>query len=79
MHAVNVLGRGLDAHQDHFAAGALGSFGLVGIEHDLAAGGAGRGRQAGRENLALGFRIDGRMQQLIERGRVDAGDRLAPA
>ena len=39
-------------------------------------GGAGRGRQAGREDLALGLRIDGRMQQLVERCRLDASDRL---
>jgi len=46
--------------------------GLVGIEHDLAAGGAGRSGQAGRHDLAFGLRIDGRMQQLVERGGLDA-------
>ena len=76
MHAVNVFGRRLDPHQDHFAAGALGGFRLLRGEDDLAARRPGRGRQARRENLAFGFRIDGRMQQLIERGGIDAADRL---
>ena len=37
---------------------------------------AGRGRQAGGEDLALGFGIDGRMQQLIERRGIDARHRF---
>ena len=52
------------------------SFGLVGREHDLARRRAGRRRQAGRDHVALGLGIDGRMQQLIERGRIDARHRL---
>ena len=48
VHAVDVLGAGLDAHQDHLAALALQRLGLVGVEHDLARRGAGRGRQAAR-------------------------------
>ena len=41
-------------------------------EHDLARRRAGRGRQAGGDDLALGLRIDRRMQELVERRRIDA-------
>ncbi len=76
VHAVDVLRRGLHAHQDDFAAVGLELGGLVRREHDLARGGAGRGRQAGGDHLAVGARIDGRMQQLVERERLDAQHRL---
>ncbi len=46
------------------------------VKHDLAGGGARRGRQADADHLALGVRIDGRMQKLVERGGVDARDGL---
>ena len=55
---------------------AFEQLGLVGREHDLAGGSAGRRRQAGGDDLALGVGIDGRMQQLVERGRIDARDRF---
>jgi hypothetical protein len=61
MHAVDVLGRGLDADQDHVAALRLEGFGILGGEHDLARRGARRGRQPGRQDLALGIGIDGGM------------------
>src|SRR5262249_7904061 len=54
VHAVDVLGAGLDPHQDHLAALRLQKLRLVGREHDLARGGARRGRQAGRDHLPLG-------------------------
>ena len=54
----------------------LERFRVLGREHDLAAGGARRGRQAGRDHLALGFGIDGRVQELVERGGIDARHRL---
>ena len=76
MHAVDVLGRGLDAHQDDLLALRLERLGVVGREHDLAGRRARRRRQAGRDHLALGLGIDGRMQQLVERGRIDARHRL---
>src|SRR3546814_3610287 len=57
---------------------ALGSrgLGLVGGEHDLARGGARRGRQAARDHLALGFGVERRMQKLVERVGIEAADRL---
>ena len=45
-HAVEVLGRGLAPDQDHRLARAAELLGAVGVEHDRAAGGARRGRQA---------------------------------
>ncbi len=77
MHAVDVLGAGLDAHQDHLLADFSRVLGILGGEHDLAGGRPRRGGQAGADDLALGARVDGRVQQLVERGRVDAGDGLA--
>ncbi len=76
MHAVDVLGRGLDPHQDDPLALGSERLGVVGREHDLAGGGARRGRKAGGDHLALGVGIDGRMQELVERGRVDARHRF---
>ena len=72
VHAVDVLGAGLDAHQDHLPALGFHRLGLVGVEHDLARGRARRGRQAGRERVPLGRRVDGRVQQLVERAGIDA-------
>ena len=76
MHAVDVLGARLDAHQDDLAAVLLRALRLVRAEHDRARRGAGRCRQAGRDDLALRLRIDRRMQQLVEGCRIDASDRL---
>ena len=79
VHAVDVLRRGLDPHQDHLLAVGLELRRLVGVEHDLAGGRARRGRQAGRDHVALGLRIDGRMQQLVERAGLDPRHRLVSA
>ena len=79
VHAVDVLGAGLDPHQDDALALRLERLGVVGREHDLARGRAGRGRKPGGDHLALGVGIDGRVQQLVERGRVDAGHRFLAA
>ena len=76
VHAMDVFGRGLDAHQDDLAALRFECFGLVGREHDLAGGCARRRRQAGRDHLALGLWIDGRMQKLFEPGGIDARHRF---
>ena len=76
VHAVDVLRRGLDAHEDAAALGLLGGFRGFRVEHDLADGGTGRGRQAGGDDLALGIRVDGRVQELVESARLNALDRL---
>ncbi|CEG08892.1 hypothetical protein BN961_02312 [Afipia felis] len=76
VHAVNVFRRRFDAHQHDLAAIGmqLGSF--IRGEHDLTGRSAGRGRKARRHHIALGIGIDGRVQQLIERSRLDAGHRI---
>ena len=66
MHAVNVFGRGLDPHQNDLVAVGLELRGLIGGEDNLAAGRARRGRQSGRDHVAMRLRIDGRMQKLVE-------------
>ncbi len=53
LHAVDVLGRGLLAHQDHLLAVVGGADGLVGVEIGHAHRGPGRRRQAGGEDLVL--------------------------
>ena len=77
VHAVDVFGAGLDAHQDHppalAALSASASSAVNTISPDAAPGEAGRPVAI---TLALGVRIDGRMQQLIERGRIDPRHRL---
>ena len=62
VHAVNVLGAGLDAHQDDRFAAARRRLGLIGREHDLARGGAGRGRQTARQHGRLRARVEHRVQ-----------------
>src|SRR6516165_5571744 len=76
VHAVDVLGRGLDPDEDDLPVLGLERLGLVGGEHDLAGRGAWRCRKPGGDDLALGIGIDGAMQELVERARIDAGDRL---
>ena len=78
VHAVDVFGAGLDPHQNDLAAVGLQLRSLVGGEHDFAGGGARRGRQAGGDDIALGVGIDGRMQQLVERSRIDPRHRVLP-
>ncbi len=48
------------------------ALGLVGVEHDLAGGRAGRGGQARGDHVARAGRVDGRVQQLVQRRRLDA-------
>ena len=76
MHAADVLGAGFLAHQDDGVAQLAHALGLVGVEHDLAGGGPGRGRQAGGDDMTDGVRVQGRMQQLVEGGRIDPADGL---
>jgi hypothetical protein len=73
---VDVVGRGLPADEDHRLARVAELLCSVRVEDDLAAGRAGRGVQAGGDDLDLGARIDHRVQQLVELRRVDARDGL---
>ena len=76
MHALHVLGRGLDAGEDYGVALRLEMHRLVGVEHELAGGGAGRGGQALGQHRLLGLGIERRMQQLVELVGIDARHRL---
>ena len=76
VHAVNVFRAGLDPHQNDLAAVGLQLGGFIGREHDFAGGSTRRSRQAGRDDVALGAGIDGRMQQLVERGGIDPRHRF---
>ena len=76
VHAVDVLGAGLDAHQDHRLAFGGAHLGLVGAEHGDAAGGARARRQAAREQFSRRVRVERRMEELVEGGGADALDGL---
>ena len=52
-HAAQILGRGLDADEQDFLALGGGRDGTLGIEIDLAGGGAGTGGKAGGDGLGL--------------------------
>ncbi|MNE16935.1 hypothetical protein D3C80_1098960 [compost metagenome] len=73
---MDVLRAGFLAHQDDGVADLRQALGLVGVEDDLAGGRAGRGRQARGHHLALGLGVQGRVQQLVEGGGLDAADGL---
>ncbi len=74
VHAVDVLGAGLDPHQDDLKAQLGRLFGLVGGEDDLAAGGAGGGGKTLGDDILLRLGVEGGMQELVEllRGRPAA-------
>ena len=69
---VDVVGRRLPADEDHRLACVTELLRPVRVEDDLAAGCAGRGVQAGGDDLDVGARVDHRVQQLIELRGVDA-------
>ena len=56
-----------------------GFFRLFGVEDYLADSGAGGGRQAGCQEFARRIRLDGRVQKLLQRRRIDALDRFLAA
>ena len=76
MHAMDVFRAGLDAHEDDVTPIARQAFGLARIKDDLTGGRPRRGRQARGQNLAGRLGIKRRMQQLVQRRRIDPLDRL---
>jgi hypothetical protein len=74
VHAVDILGAGLGADQDHLLALGGAVLGLIGAEDSTAGRRPGRGRQAAGDDLARGLGIEGRMQELVEGGGLDARD-----
>jgi hypothetical protein len=79
MHAVDVVGRGLDPYQDDLLARLAACLGFVGGEDHVAHRGARRGRQPLGNDFALGARIEGGMQELVQGGGVHAADGLLAA
>ena len=80
VHAVDVLGRGLDPHQDDLACPALLSASASSAENTISPEAA--PGEAGRPvaiTLRSALGIDGRMQQLVERRGIDARHRLLRA
>ena len=62
VHAVNILGRGFDPHENNLAPVGLGRFRLFRIQHDLTRRSTGRCRQARSDHPPLRLRVDGRVQ-----------------
>ena len=73
---MDILRLGFLADQNDFFPGAAQHFRLVGVEDATAAGGAGRGWQALGQRYLVVVRIEARMQQLFEVGRIDAEEGL---
>jgi hypothetical protein len=71
-HARDVLRRRFDAHEQHVLAVRLRSHGIVGREHDHARRSAGGCAEAFCEQHFPRFRVDGRMQELIDLRGIDA-------
>ena len=78
LHALDVLGRGLEAHEHHALAVLLPRLRVVGVEHDLAARRARRGRQAAAHRLGLleRHRVELRVEERVEVAGVDHEDGL---
>ena len=75
VHAMDILGAGLCADQDDVLALFGQIFGLVRREGDLARGRARRGGEANGDLFLLGPGIEGRVQELVQRRRLDPADR----
>ena len=78
VHAVNVLGRSLNAHQNHLLARPRLRLGIVGRKHNAPHRRTRRGRQPLRHHIPHGGGIQRGMQQLVERFGVHPRHRLAP-
>ncbi len=74
--AVDVLGLGLLAQQDHLLALVAQLLGAVGIEDHVAAGGARRGGQSLGQWAVLGTGIETRVEHLLQVLGIDAQQRL---
>ena len=76
VHAADVLGAGLGAHEDGGLAAGGGGLGGLGGEDDAAGGGARAGGEAGGADVARGGGVDLRVQVLDQAARLDAQQRL---
>ena len=78
LHALDVLGRGLQTHQDHLLAPLSPGLGVLSGEDDLAGGSAGGGAQRLADGLALfqGHGVELGMEQGVQRAGLDHGNSL---
>ena len=78
LHALDVLGGRLEAHQDDLLAAALPLLRVGGREHDAAARGARRGREAAPDGLGALERhgVELRVEERVEVAGVDHEDGL---
>jgi len=65
-HALDVSRAGRDTNENHVLALLGQRKGFRRVEYDLAHGGAGAGRQAGYDHVAVRILGNGRVQQLVE-------------
>ena len=80
-HALDVLGRGLKADKNDFLTALRPFLGVLGGEHDAAAGSAGRGGKTGADDLGSLQRggVELRVQQSVELFGLDTQDRFVLA
>ena len=80
-HALDVLGTGLDAHEDHLGFGIFvhGLFGVFRVEDNSPRRGARRSRQALGQHVLFHARIKHGVQQLVQLIRFNALDRFGLA
>ena len=71
---MEVFRRGLGPDEDDLLSSLAHLLRGIRIEDDLAIGRSRRGRQSGRQEIDVGFRVDHRVEQLIELRRLDTGD-----
>ena len=76
VHAVDIVGAGFHADQNHRLLGSMG-LGRVGGEHDRAMSGTGGGRHALGNDVAIGLGVDHGMEKLLQGNGVDALQGLA--
>ena len=71
MHPVYVFRAGFDADEDDLLALAAPPLRVVGVEHHLAGRRPWRGGQPPGNHLPVGLRVERRVQQLVQRRRID--------
>ena len=76
VHAMNVFRTRLHANEDDLRAFPGQMLRVIRSKDHHTGGGAGRSRQSLRQHIPLGRRIEGWMEQLIKRHRIDAGQGL---
>ena len=74
VHAVDILRRCFDADEDDGVAHFVAALGSVGVEHDQAGCSTRRSGQPLGQHVAQGLGVERGVEQLVERGGIDAGN-----